>query len=133
MPRAHRPAPAPPVRNASSLRQVKRSEDLERILRENQLLDMREVLAIPAARRVLWRLLTEECGLFRQTFREGHADTTAFYEGKRSVALALQSEIGQANVGALELMRAERAQDDATEQSVREALAGQSDDDDPDA
>jgi hypothetical protein len=123
----------PLVRDASNLRQVKRAEDLEAMLAENRVLDLRAVLDLPAGRRVLWRLLTEQCGLYHQTFREGHADTSAFYEGKRSIALELKAEIGVANVDALDLMRQERAADDATEQAVRYALATNGDDeaDDP--
>ncbi len=113
----------PLVRNASNLHQVKRAEDLEALIRENEIEDFRAVLAMPQGRRLLWRLMTEECGLFRQTFREGHADTSAFYEGKRSVALFVQAEVGQADATAMELMRSERARGDTTEQAIRAQLA----------
>lgn len=131
MKRSRPPQPERPlVQNASNLHQVKRAEDIEALLRENEIEDIRAVLHLPQGRRLLWRLLVEECGLYRQTFCEGRPDTSVFYEGKRSVALFLQAEIGQANATALELMRAERAAHDVTEQAVRSNLSDQSDIDD---
>lgn len=122
-------APAPLVANASNLEQVQRAEDLEQLLREGQLADLRAVLAMPEGRRLVWRLLVEEGGLFQQTFREGKPDTSAFFEGKRSIALFLQAEIGQADPAAFERMRAERAHHDALEDAVRRQLASQQSDD----
>ena len=115
--------PAPLVANASRIQQVQRAEELEQLLRDNQLADLRAVLATEPGRRVLWRLLVEEGGLFQQTFREGRPDTSAFFEGKRSIALFLQAEIGQADPAAFERMRAERAQEQALEDAVRRQLA----------
>lgn len=123
-------AERPLVPNASSLAHITRAQDLEQHLRAQQLADVHAVLATAPGRRLLWRLLVEEGGLFRQTFREGHADTSAFYEGKRSIALFLQGEIGAADPQAFETMRRERAERDATEQALRQALAMQAEDED---
>jgi hypothetical protein len=124
--------PAPLVANAGRLGQVQRAEELEQLLRDNQLADLRAVLATEPGRRLIWRLLVEEGGLFQQTFREGRPDTSAFFEGKRSIALFVQAEIGQADPTAFERMRAERASDDALEDAVRRSVAEQADDDDAD-
>lgn len=120
----------PLVPNASSLAHITRAQDLERHLRDQQLADLHAVLDMPAGRRLLWRLLVEEGGFFRQTFREGHPDTSAFYEGKRSIALFLQAEIGAADPAAFERMRRERAEEDQTEQALRTALAMQAEEED---
>jgi hypothetical protein len=61
---------------------------------EAQTRALRELLDLPAGRRVVWRLL-ERAGLFRQSFT-GEPLSSAFNEGRRALGLEMLAEIAEA-------------------------------------
>lgn len=80
--------------NAGEQQDVRERESLARRERHRQLEDLRDVVATPAGRRVMWRLL-DHCGVFRSTFT-GHGARDAFNEGARNVGLFVMAELGDA-------------------------------------
>lgn len=68
------------------------SETIDFLKREQQLIDLKEVMNMPEGRRFIWRILGES-GVFRPSFVAGSTDITAFNEGSRNFGLALLTEI----------------------------------------
>jgi hypothetical protein len=65
--------------------------------------DLKAVMADPAGRRFVWRLL-ELAGIYRASFAGESTHATAFNEGQRSGGLRMLSEIFSACPGSYELM-----------------------------
>lgn len=63
----------------------------ERILQRERD-DMQTLLKFPWGRRIMWRLFGKT-NVFHQTYVQGSSDATAFNEGRRSIGLALFSEV----------------------------------------
>ena len=110
------------VENSGDTKQVNSAREYEALIALNAQADLVHVLSSREGRRVVWRLL-EDCGLFRQTFREGRPDSSAFLEGQRSIGLQLFAAIQQADPVAYALMAREDGEERRTEQDVRESLA----------
>ena len=109
------------VRNAADPVQVARGGKHEKSKRDQDLRDMRDLLATLPGRRTLWRIL-EQCGLFETITR---TDEHSIYvlSGMRDIGLWLQQEIIQGHEDAFLLMIQEnhaRAKRDA-----RDIVAGQ--------
>lgn len=68
------------------------NETIDFLRREQQLIDLKEVMNMPEGRRFIWRMLGE-AGVFRPSFVAGSSDTTAFNEGSRNFGLSLLAEI----------------------------------------
>lgn len=66
--------------------------------------DLREVLALPAGRRILWWVL-EEAGIYRSSFTGNN--TTFYNEGMRQVGLLLLGKIVEAKPEAMIQMMTE--------------------------
>lgn len=94
------------VRNAGDRDQVNRAKVTEKVQRENELNDMRAVLATRAGRNVLWRQLTK-CHLFESIT----VQSSQIYalSGSRDAGLALIAEIVEADPAAYLLMQQEAA------------------------
>lgn len=71
-----------------------------------EIAQFREVLATPAGRAVLWRLLVRGRP-FHTSFVAGLPDQTAFNEGRRDNALHLFNEIMRADPASYDAMREE--------------------------
>ena len=98
-----------PAFNAADPDQVDAARRTERMKREQEAADIKALLADPAGRRVLWRLL-DHCGVFRSSFT-GHGARDAFNEGTRNVGLFLMAEITGADPDAFVTMLKESKQD----------------------
>ncbi len=68
---------------------------LERARREQQVADIRWLMAHAEGRRIVWRLL-EHAGVYRTSFTGNSG--TFFNEGRRDVGLFLLSEVHEASV-----------------------------------
>lgn len=84
------------VKNGSDEEQVKRAERKEAFKSNQNVDDMRFVLANAQGRRVLRKYL-EACGVFRTSFSE-NVNQTLFLEGQRNVGLMLLNDINAADV-----------------------------------
>lgn len=84
------------VKNGSDEEQVKRAEKKEAFKSNQNVDDMRFVLASAQGRRVLRKYL-EACGVFRTSFSE-NVNQTLFLEGQRNVGLMLLNDINAADV-----------------------------------
>lgn len=118
------------VSNASDERQVRDAQSADERARQEQLDDLRAVLALPAGQRVLWRLM-DKYGIWRTSW-----DPSAkihFNEGQRNAGLFLMKEIEEADPAALWTMHKTVNQQRASEAAARSAeraRAQESDDDD---
>lgn len=93
----------PLVRNAADPDQVKKAKDKEKFNREDEILDLKEVLATHSGRRFIWRYL-EKCGVFTSSFT-GNSETF-FKEGSRNIGLQLLADVQEANIESLiEMMK----------------------------
>lgn len=63
-----------------------------KLARRERANDMRAVMLTAAGRRFVWRYLNE-CGVFGASYQPGDALATAFNEGRRAAALALQKDL----------------------------------------
>lgn len=108
------------VKNAADPKQVKDAGRKEKKVREQELNDLAALLADPAGRRVLWRVL-EYCKVFGEVFNESPT-IAAFNAGVRNVGLFVVNEITAADEMAFFLMMKEarerkRKQEDEAEAS----------------
>lgn len=106
------------VRDASDPEQVQRGERLEARRRRRELDDLRALIATPAGRRVLFRLL-EHCKVFESIWDP--SSRIHMHEGMRQVGLFLMAEIEAADDEALFTMMREskdRARQDAIENAA---------------
>lgn len=93
------------VGNAADPEQVKEAKRKELSLRDQELVDVRELLQSHAGRRFFWRYLTI-AGIYETTFRiDPHA--MSFYEGQRSVGLRLLADITEADAQSFVTMMTE--------------------------
>jgi hypothetical protein len=80
-----------PFKRVESPAQQRQNELAEEHLRQLRR-DLREVLALPAGRRVLWYVLEGICGVFASTER-GSDRATALRNGARAAGLLLQRQL----------------------------------------
>jgi hypothetical protein len=86
------------VDNAGDEQQVKEARRKEKYIRKNELADVREVLAIPAGRRLLWRLM-KHCKVWESVW---HPSALIHYNsGQQDVGHFLLTEISEAQPTAL--------------------------------
>lgn len=90
--------------NASDEGQINKAKQKVESKRDQELNDMRFVLAHPQGRRVMWRML-ERCGVYRTSFTGN--STTFFNEGERNVGLKLLADIEEADLDAYIKMKRE--------------------------
>lgn len=84
----------PLVRNAGDPRQVRRAGKTEHLRRQDELNDLRAVLATAEGRRLLWRVLGH-CGCFGSVW---HPSALIHYNsGRQDVGHWLQAEINAAS------------------------------------
>jgi hypothetical protein len=96
-------APEALVGNAGDEEQVKKAVTTEKVRRQEQLRDLRELLELPMFRRFAWRLL-EECRVFRTPWDDDERWTHVRI-GKGEIGRWLLDEVSVAHPGALaELM-----------------------------
>lgn len=106
------------VANAADAEQVKRAGRKTRDRRADELADLRAVLATPAGRRVLWRVL-EHCRVFESVWSEGaqiHANA-----GRQDVGHFVMAEIEQADDEAIFRLMVEARQRRTRESVENEA------------
>jgi hypothetical protein len=77
------------VDNATDEAQIDDAKRRAKLDRDQELADLRAVLALPAGARFLWRFLSR-CHLFELSLRAGEA--SAFLEGERNIGLFLLAE-----------------------------------------
>src|SRR5438876_10842526 len=94
------------VGNAADRKQVERARKTQARDRDQEVADMRSVLASPSGRRVLWHLL-EDCKVFASIWHP--SALIHFNEGRRDVGLKLMGAIARADDHALLQMMAEAA------------------------
>lgn len=80
----------PLVRNASDEEQVKDARIKVQLGRDQEINDLKFILAAEQGRRFLWRTL-EICGVYRSSFTG--SSETYFLEGQRNIGLKLLAEI----------------------------------------
>lgn len=85
-------------------------DKLDKLRRENELIDLSRVLDSRNGRSVVWRIL-EQCGAFRSAFVHGAPDVTAFNLGQQNVGQWLLSELSEVNPHALAVMKRENQED----------------------
>jgi hypothetical protein len=82
-------------KNAANPGHVQKSEHDEKIIRENELNDLRYVLNDVQGRRFLWKMLAD-CGIYESSFT-GNNSETFFKEGSRKVGLKIMTDIMEAS------------------------------------
>lgn len=82
------------MKNVADKSQVKKAEYKEKFFREQELNDIRSVLAEKPGRRFVWRYLAE-CGVFKTSFTG--SSETFFKEGMRNIGLKLLADINDAS------------------------------------
>jgi hypothetical protein len=85
-------------------------EKLEKLRRENELIDLGRVLESKNGRAVVWRILGR-CGAFRSAFVLGAPDATAFRLGEQNIGQWLLSELSEVDPHALAVMKRENVED----------------------
>jgi hypothetical protein len=108
------------VGNAADPAQVHRARRKEKDRRTQELADLQRVLAEPAGRRVLWRVL-DRCGLFRHIWAE-EAARMYLRAGEQNIGHWLMAEIEQADDEALFRLMVE-ARQRAKREAVENAAA----------
>ena len=111
----------PLVRNAASAKQVRHAERKTKDRRQNELLDLHELLSHEVGRRVLWRVLSF-CGVHQTVLRESPV-AMAEAAGRQNVGHYLMAEIEAANSEALFTMMREARDGEARD--ARETAAVQ--------
>lgn len=82
------------VKNAADPKQVRDGKQKEQLKRDQELNDLRLVLATPAGKRLMWRILAE-CKTFGSVW---HSSAMIHYNsGKQDVGHWLMAEIGSAD------------------------------------
>ena len=85
--------------------QVKEQKITKKMIRGQELADLKEILSYPYGRRFLWRMLAW-CGIFKLSFSEEN-NLTNFKEGMRNTGLMLLSECELAEPNMYLLMQKE--------------------------
>ncbi len=88
-------------------RHVTIASEIERNRREQQITDLKKILATIEGRRFFWRYLSL-AGVFHSSFTGNN--TTFFNEGKREIGLKLLADLNEAVPQAFVLMQTEEAQ-----------------------
>lgn len=83
----------PLVSNSASEAQTKAAEQAREFLLEQRRSDLSAIMQSAIFRRVLWRILTEECGIYKKSFIEKDGSMSSFNEGKRFVGLRLMEDL----------------------------------------
>lgn len=96
--------------NAADETEIKGARDREkrRAMRDRD--DLKQILETKSGRRFIWRLLNDECGVFR-TSMTGNS-TTFFNEGARNVGLKLLAWVNDTRPEAYVEMLKEAQEDD---------------------
>ncbi len=103
------------VRNAADREQVKAADKAVKQRRRQDLLDLREVLRLPAGRRVLWRWIDR----LRPVDRLWDAGALIHYKtGFHDVAVMMLNEINEADPDALVLMMTEARERAKAEEAI---------------
>jgi hypothetical protein len=97
------------TQNAADGEQVRTARKKEKFSRESELKDLRELLALPAGRRFLWRLLGE-CKTFESIFSQ--SSMIYYSSGKQDVGHFLLAEISEAQPEALLSLMQDAATED---------------------
>lgn len=96
----------PLVRNASDEVQVKDAKIKVKMGREQEVNDLKFILATEQGRRFMWRYL-EMCGVYRTSFTG--SSETYFLEGQRNIGLKLIADIVEADPDAyLKMIKANK-------------------------
>lgn len=98
-------AERPLTGNAADPEQVASAKKHVKLRRSQELRDLREVLAGPGGRRVIWKLLGD-CGVFRSSFNT-NGSVVFFNEGMRQIGLVLMADVMEADEGAYSRMASE--------------------------
>lgn len=97
------------VGNAADKKQVNDAKNKEKLSRDKELDDIRQVLSTPSGRRFYWGLLGF-CGVFESSFT-GNSQTF-FLEGKRQVGLKMLADLNEAQPDAYVTMMNEAKGDE---------------------
>lgn len=89
--------------------QVKKRQDSAKFRKEQQDIDLSELLAMPQFRRYIWRHIHETCGLMRSPFSP-NGSTQTLNIGMQDVARAMWAEIDQLKPEAIVTMMQEHAE-----------------------
>lgn len=81
----------PLVQNVSDEVQIKNAKYKEKILADNELNDLKFILATEQGRRFIWAVLSD-CGIYTES-ADNSGSWTYYKEGKRSIGLKLLSKI----------------------------------------
>lgn len=84
-----------PRPNADDKRQIGKAKRKEEVLALREAVDLRDVLALPAGRRLIWRWIGDH-GVFHTSFRS-NALEMAFREGRRDIGLRMLAEVEEAS------------------------------------
>lgn len=82
------------MKNASDATQVKEAKIKEKIGRDLELNDIRQLIATAHGKRVFWRYL-ELCGVYKSSFTG--SSETFFLEGQRNIGLKILADIVDAD------------------------------------
>ena len=86
--------------------QVKEQKISKKMVRDQEVADMKELMSHAWGRRVLWRILSW-AGVFKLSFSEGEHSLTDFKEGMRNIGLMLLDECNMASPDMFLLMQQE--------------------------
>lgn len=78
--------------NLADPRSVRKSKQKEQLTRQRELDDLKAVCAAPAGRRFVFQQL-QESGVFALVFDPANPQMNAFYEGRRSIGVALLANL----------------------------------------
>lgn len=93
-----------------ALQQRREQQTLDR---DQRSADVRAVMDTGAGKRLLWGVIEQDCNGFGGSFVAGHADISAFNEGRRSIGVDLMLEIQTAAPEQYAAMVADRAREAA--------------------
>lgn len=116
------------MRAATTKSEGKRVDEIDRIMAERAVDDLRSVMGTPQGRRFMWALLGE-CGLFRSSYHP--SALIHFNEGQRSIGLSLMARV-TAECPDLYLTMQGEAIDDQRKQADRMAVDNSTNEDDND-
>jgi len=101
--------------NAADPKQVERARLKESFNDRNLFSDFRDVLDLPAGRRILWWVL-DVAGVYRSSFTGN--STTFFNEGRRDIGLMLLAKISEAKPEAiLQMMQESKMREESNDDS----------------
>ena len=86
--------------------QVKEQKITKKMIRDQELAELKDLLSLYHGRAFIWRLL-EWCGIYDISFSLEHQELTNFKEGSRNIGLMLRVECFEANSKAYMIMQNE--------------------------